>query len=89
VIAPPVYTGFEPNPTDWIVPPIVGFEKGLIVSSLLAEYWKKESFEWLGGYYSPDSGPESCVRYPKGHEREGEIRGVQRLVCWKEPMFNC
>ncbi len=89
VVAPPIYTGFEPDPTEWVVPPTANFEKGLIVSSLVAKYWKEIEFEWVGGYYSMDTGPGSCVRYPKGHEHDGEIRGVQRLICWKEPMFNC
>ncbi len=82
VFSPPSFEGFSPDPHDFLED---DGSRGLIVSSILAENWKKNGFEWKGGVFSPNSGPGSCVRYPRGHEREGEIRGIQSLFCWIRP----
>ena len=81
VMHPPCFTDYSPAPKDFLPDE----SKGLIVSSMMAEYWLANGFEWKGGYYSPDSGPESSVRFPRGHKRSGEIMGIQRLICWKPP----
>ena len=82
VFSPPSFEGFSPDPHDFLFD---HGSRGLIVSSILAENWKKNGFKWKGGVFSPNSGPGSCVRYPRGHEREGEIRGIQSLFCWIRP----
>lgn len=46
----------------------------IIVSRMVAEYLRKIKFEWPGGVYSPDTGPESVIR-----NDSGVIVGVKRL----------
>ena len=80
VIHPPQHSTASPNPHNLRL----SEDKGLIVSSMVAEYWIKNGFRWKSGIYSPDSGPVSVIRYPSGHEKEGEIIGIQRLIKWDE-----
>jgi hypothetical protein len=48
--------------------------KGLIFSRMVAKWLVEEGFNWPGGIYNPDSGPESALR-----DETGRMIGTIRL----------